>query len=268
MPTITSRDSTAIAYQQLGDGEPVVLVDGAFCHRTLGPMAELAPLLAKRFRVFYYDRRGRGESGNTAPYAVEREIEDLQALIDAAGSSAFVYGISSGAALALRAAASGLSIRKLALYEPPFVLDGSRAPIPADYIARAERAIAENRLGDAVKLFMREAIGLPAPVVWMMRVMPAWSQLMASAPTMLNESAILGDTGSGKPLPTELVDKMQSIAMPTLVMGGGKSPVWLHHAAEAVAKGIPGATLIMLKRQTHQVSAKVLAPVLEAFFSS
>jgi pimeloyl-ACP methyl ester carboxylesterase len=268
MHKTTSQDTTSIAYEQLGDGEPVVLVDGAFCHRTFGPMAELAPLLAKRFRVFYYDRRGRGDSGDTAPYAVERELEDLKALIDAAGGSACVYGISSGAALALRAAASGLSIRKLALYEAPFVVDDSRAPIPADYESRLRRALAEGRRGDAIKLFMRDAVGVPAPVVWLMRVLPAWSKLKASAPTLVNEIAILGDTGAGKPLPSELMTKLSSIAMPTLVMGGGKSPVWLHRAVEAVAKAIPESRLLMLKGQTHQVSAKVMAPVLAAFFST
>jgi pimeloyl-ACP methyl ester carboxylesterase len=265
--TTTSRDGTPIAYEQLGAGEPVVLVDGAFCHRAFGPAAELAALLAKRFRVYHYDRRGRGDSGDTAPYAIEREIEDLEALIAAAGGSAFVYGISSGAALALRAAASGMPIRKLALYEAPFVVDDSRPAIPADYGERIKQALAENRRGDAIKLFMREAVGLPAPFVWLMRMMPAWSQLKAAAPTLVNDYAILGDSGAGKPLPSELQQTMAAIAMPTLVMGGAKSPAWLQRAVETVADGISGSILLMLKGQTHQVSAKVLAPVLEAFFS-
>jgi pimeloyl-ACP methyl ester carboxylesterase len=267
MDKVKSRDGTSIAYESIGHGAPVVLVDGALCHRALGPMAELAALLAERFRVFYYDRRGRGDSGDRAPYAVEREVEDLQAVIEAAGGSAFVYGISSGAALSLRAAASGLSIHKLALYETPFVIDQTRPPIPHDYIPRLKNALAHGRRGEAVKLFLTQAVRVPAPIVLLMPLMPAWSKLKAAAHTLVHDSEILGDTGSGKPLPAELTTLMSSIHMPTLVMGGGKSPAWLQHAVEAVAKGIPHAKLRMLDGQTHQVSAKVLAPVLKEFFT-
>src|SRR5262249_29137018 len=117
-----SKDGTTIAFDQLGKGPAIILVDGALCSRSFGPMPKLAPLLAQRFTVFTYDRRGRGDSGDTASYRVEREIEDIDALIAEAGGSAYVFGISSGAALVLRAAASGLAIEKLALYEPPFMV--------------------------------------------------------------------------------------------------------------------------------------------------
>jgi len=130
MKKVLSRDGTSIAFERLGDGPPLILVDGALCHRRFGPMPKLAPLLARDFTVFMYDRRGRGDSGDTAPYAVEREVEDIDALIEEGGGSAFLYGVSSGAALALEAASRGLGIRKLALYEAPFIVDDSRPPLP------------------------------------------------------------------------------------------------------------------------------------------
>ena len=135
MGTLHSSDGTPIAYETAGDGPPVILVDGALCYRASGPSAPLAALLAEHFTVFTYDRRGRGESGDTAPYAVEREVEDIAALIDEAGGSACVYGISSGAALALEAANRGLGIERLVVYEAPFIVDDSRAPLPYDFAA-------------------------------------------------------------------------------------------------------------------------------------
>src|SRR5262249_34202069 len=154
------RDGTAIAFTRSGEGPPLVLVDGAFCYRRVGPGTPVAAILARHFRVFAYDRRARGDSGDTPPYAVGREVEDLEALIEEAGGSAQVWGMSSGAALALEAAASGLRIAKLALYEPPFIVDDSRPPIPHDYISRLNGMLTEERRGDAVKLFLRE-MGAP-----------------------------------------------------------------------------------------------------------
>src|SRR5437868_4057987 len=154
MKSVVSKDGTTIAYDQVGQGPAVILVDGAFGSRTFGPMPQLAPLLASDFTVFTYDRRGRGDSGDTAPYAVEREIDDLDALIKAAGGSALVCAISSGAVLALDAAAHGASITKLAVYEPPVVVDNSRAPMLDDYVARFNELVAAGRRGDAAKLMM------------------------------------------------------------------------------------------------------------------
>src|SRR5215210_7220072 len=185
MKTVTSKDGTRIAYDELGGGPPLVLIGGALNTRSFGPNGSLAELLAERFTVINYDRRGRGDSGDTAPYSVEREIEDLDALIEAAGGSACVFGISSGAALALEAANRGLDIEKLALYEVPFVVDDSRPPVPDDYLERPEGLVAMGRRGDAVRLFMREGIGLPAVFVAMMRFMPAWSKLKAVAHTVV-----------------------------------------------------------------------------------
>jgi pimeloyl-ACP methyl ester carboxylesterase len=263
MKTAISRDGTRIAYDQLGGGSPVVLVGGAMNTRSFGPNGSLAELLAERFTVINYDRRGRGDSGDTAPYSVEREIEDLDALIEAAGGSASVFGISSGAVLALEAANRGLSIEKLALYEAPFIVDDSRSPVPDDYLRRLEGLVASDRRGDAVRLFMREGVGLPAVFVFMMRLMPAWSKLKAVAHTLPYDAAFVDDYQKGKPLPAE---RWTSVTMPTLVAVGGKSPDWMRHAMQELADVLPDATHNTLEGQTHIVKAEALAPVLVEFF--
>lgn len=257
--TVHSRDGTAIAYDRAGAGPAVILVDGALCGRSFGPMPKLAPLLARRFTVISYDRRGRGDSGDTPPYAVEREIEDLEALINAAGGSAFVYAISSGAALAL-AAAGRLRITRLALYEPPFMVgDGGHRP-PLDHQAQLTRMIASGRPGDAVRFFMRDVVGMPALVAGIMRLFPMWSRLTAVAKTLPYDAAIMGDYS----LPA---GRAAAVRIPTLVIGGGKSPAMLRNAVQALADAIPGAQRRMLAGQTHNVSGEVLAPVLEEFFA-
>jgi pimeloyl-ACP methyl ester carboxylesterase len=263
MKTATSRDGTHIAYDKLGEGPPLVLVGGAFNTRTFGPNGGLAPLLAERFTVINYDRRGRGDSTDTAPYAVEREIEDIEVLIEEAGGSAHVFGISSGAALALEAANRGLAIDKLALYEAPFVVDDSRAPVPDDYLQRLEGLVASDRRGDAIRLFMRQGVGLPAVFVAMMRIMPAWSKLKAVAPTVIYDATIVDDYQKGRPVPS---DRWTSVTMPTLVTVGGKSPDWMRNAMRALANVLPNARHSTLEGQTHIVKPQALAPVLVEFF--
>src|SRR6266568_645857 len=180
MKKVHSKDSTAIAFDQLGQGSAIILVGGAFTDRSQPTLVQLAALLAPHFTVFNYDRRGRGESGDTAPYAVEREVEDLGALITEAGGSAFVVGGSSGAVLALEAARK-LPITKLALYEPPFIVDDSRPPLPADYVAQLIELISSGRRGDAVEFFMTKAVGVPAEFVAQMQNAPMWPALEAAA---------------------------------------------------------------------------------------
>ena len=256
MSQVRSRDGTTIAYDRLGGGgPPVILVDGAFCSRAFGPMPKLAPLLTRDFTVFMYDRRGRGDSGDTAPYAVEREIDDLDALIHEAGGAASVYGISSGAALALEAAASGLSITKLALYEPPFMVRP-----PADHHAQLVRLIAEGRRGDAVKFYMKDVIGMPGWLVTVFRFLPMWSKLKAIAPSLQYDSAIMGDFS----LPAR---RAASLTMPALVLSGDKSVSVLREAAQRLSEVIPGARLRTLPSQTHNVAAAALAPLLKEFFA-
>jgi pimeloyl-ACP methyl ester carboxylesterase len=261
MSTVLSKDGTVIAFDELGNGEPIILVDGALCSRAFGPLPKLAQLLAPHFTVFNYDRRGRNESGDTPPYAVEREVEDIEALIAKAGGSASVFGTSSGAALALAAAARGANIKKLALYEPPFVAGRSARTAPPDSEAQLKRLIAAGRRGDAVKFFMVDMVGMPAIFAYILRVLPIWPKLKAVAHTLPYDAAVLGDFS----LPKE---RAASVAVPTLVIGGEKSPVELRSAVSAVAEAVPRAKLRMLKGQTHNVSVKVLAPVLVEFFGT
>lgn len=266
MNTLTSKDGTRIAYDQRGSGPPLVLVDGAMCSRKFGPSPSLAPLLAPHFTVFNYDRRGRGDSGDTQPYSVEREIEDLAALVEAAGGSAFVYGSSSGAALAMRAAASGVHARKLVLHEPPYALDDSASPLLPSYRGRITELLADDRRGDAVALFMK-VVGVPGFGVFMMRLMPnVWPKLKAAAHTLPYDFAQLGDT-PGKPLSRELLDVMRAVKAPTTMVLGGKSPDWMRNAVETVASAIPGAKLATVPGQNHAIAAKAIAPVLIEFFS-
>ncbi|GAB2823074.1 alpha/beta hydrolase [Actinoallomurus bryophytorum] len=260
MPVVTSADGTVIAYERTGSGPALVLVDGALCHRGGGPMRPLAALLRDGFTVYAYDRRGRGESSDTTPYAVDREIEDLQALIEEAGGTAYVYGISSGAALALAAAAAGPSITKVALYEPPFmaeVEDGARI---TDYSERLSELLDARRDGDAVELFMTN-VGVPAPAVAGIRAQPGWAALEAVAPTLAYDDQVLGDGG----VPRDLA---AAVTVPALVLAGTGSPQGLQQAAKATADALPTAGHLTLEGQTHDVSPEALAPALAAFFAA
>lgn len=257
-----SKDGTPIAYECTGSGPALILVDGACCHRAFGPTGALAPLLASRYTVFRYDRRGRGESGDTKPYAVEREIEDLAALVGEAGGSPFVCGVSSGAALALEAAARGVGVTKLAMYEAPYIVDDSRPPLAENYRRQLTDGIESDRRGDVVKVFMK-AVGVPAFGIAMMRLLPAWSKLKAIAHTIPYDATLMSDTQGGKPLPAK---RWATTNTPTLVIVGGKSPVWMQNGMQALADALPNARHYTLKGQTHIVKAKALAPLLAEFF--
>jgi pimeloyl-ACP methyl ester carboxylesterase len=268
MPTVTSKDGTKIAYDKVGKGPAVILVSGAFSYRKYPATIKISELLEPYFTVYNYDRRGRGDSGDTMPYAIKREIEDIQALIDTAGGSAYVWGLSSGAALALHAAANGLNITKLALHEPPFVVDASDRRPPADFTAHVTELIADDKRGDAVKYFMRDVMGAPGFVIPMMHLMPGmWSRLTAVAHTLPYDAQLVDGFQSGKPLPAEL---WRSVTMPTIVMSGPESPPLLVHAAEALARVLPNAKLVSKKGLGHtkKLSAKIIAPVLIDFFKA
>jgi hypothetical protein len=260
--TVISKDGTAIAFDRSGQGPAVLLVGGALGDRSASE--PLAALLAKHFTVFNYDRRGRGESSDTPPYAVEREIEDLDALINAGGGSAFVLGGSSGAVLALEAAAHGLAITRLALYEPPFIVDESRPPLPEDYVPQLNKMVASGKRGDAVAFFMTRAVGMPAEAIVPMRQTPFWPTLEAAAHTLAYDGTIMGETMSGHPLPR---GRWGSVTVPTLVMDGGASPAWMRNAVQALVDALPSAQRVTLEDQTHVVSPEALAPVLIAFFN-
>ena len=259
---VISKDDTAIAFDQSGQGPVVILVGGALGDRSASE--PLAALVAEHFTVLNYDRRGRGESGDTLPYAVEREIEDIDALIKEGGGSAFVLGGSSGAVLALEASARGLAIKKLALYEPPFIIDESRPPLPKDYVTQLNEMIAAGQRGDAVAFFMTKAVGMPAEAIVPMRQTPFWPRLSAAAHTLAYDGTIMGKTMSGHPLPR---GKWDSVTIPTLVMDGGASPAWMRNAVQALVDVLPCAQRCTLEDQTHVVSPEALAPILIAFFN-
>jgi pimeloyl-ACP methyl ester carboxylesterase len=256
MNTVTSRDGTTIAFDRMGEGPPVILVGGGSTDRMAN--APLAALLASDFTVLNHDRRGRGGSGDTAPYAVEREVEDIEALVEEAGGSAFLYGTSSGAALALEAAASGLPTTRLALWEPPYVLDESRRP-PADQVAQYDAMIAEGRRGDAVEYFMTKVVGMPAEFAAQARTQPWWSATEALAHTLAYDATIMGDYS----VPTE---QAASVKAPTLVIAGGADFPWMRETAQALAEALPGGQMRILEGQGHDVDPAVLAPVLVEFF--
>jgi|SRR5579884_1216625 len=257
MLTRRSRDGTPIAFDRVGQGSPIILVVGAFNDRATG--APLAEFLAPHFSVFTYDRRGRGDSGDTPPYAVEREIDDLAALIGAAGGTAAVFGYSSGANLALQAAAHGLPITKLALYDAPYITDRGHLPPPTDHAAHLANLIAAGRRGDAVEYFQRQLVGLPEAVVAQLRQAPFRPALEAMAHTLVYEASILGD----RLLPTEL---LAAITIPTLVVAGGATP-FMRAAAEALADALPRGQLRILDGQTHDMVPSVLGPLLEQFLT-
>ncbi|MCW8379302.1 alpha/beta fold hydrolase [Streptomyces justiciae] len=253
-----SRDGTPIAYETSGQGPAVILVSGAMS--TGGTVAPLGALLADRFTAVVYDRRGRGASGDTAPYAVEREVEDLAALIDAAGGEACLYGISSGGALVLEAAASGLPVRKVAVYETPFAdFSAQGAKERAAYTENLTAALADGRRGDAVELFLTLTDMAPE-MIQGARQSPMWADMEAVAPSLAYDDAVMG----GGLLPRE---RLASITAPVLAVAGGASPDWLREATRAVAEAVPQGAYRSLEGQTHMVDPNVLAPVLAEYFT-
>jgi pimeloyl-ACP methyl ester carboxylesterase len=263
MPFATSKDGTRIAWEAIGSGPPLILVDGAMCYRDSGPMRPLAEALAGSFTVILYDRRGRGESGDTPPYAPEREVEDIAALIEqAAGGEAFVYGCSSGGALALEAANRLDGVRRLIVYEAPFIVDGTHTPAPADEGERLQALVDAGQRGAAVKRFMR-FVGVPGFMVLLMPLLmgKAWRKLAGVAHTLPYDYAIVGPLQRGQPLPA---GRWRGISVPVLVADGGKSPMWMRNAQAALGKAL-GAVYRTLPGQTHMVKADVQAPMVRDF---
>lgn len=259
MQTIPSKDGTTIAYEQFGQGPALILVVGAFNDRWTG--APLAQALASHFTVYTYDRRGRGDSGDTLPYSVEREIEDLDALIGVAGGSAAVFGFSSGAGLCILASAHGLPITSIALYEPPFMVDDTRPPLPPNFAGQIDMLVKAGRRGDAVELFQTKAILIPSEIVAQIKNAPFWPGLEATAHTLVYEMTIM----DGLTLPTQA---LAAIPVPTLAMVGGSSPVWMQHGVEAAADAVRGGQFRVLDGQTHDLVPEVLEPVLTPFYLS
>ncbi|WP_432111997.1 alpha/beta fold hydrolase [Streptomyces sp. YPW6] len=251
---VVSADGTEIAFEQSGSGPAVVLVASALADRS--DTARLAALLARHFTVINYDRRGRGASGDAPAYAPDREIEDIAALVEHVGGSASLFGSSSGAVLALRAAAAGVNVERLALYEPPFVVaEGDDGP-PRDLAQQISAMLAEGRRSDAVRYFMTRVQGMPGIAVFFMKLMPKmWANLTELAGTLPYDIAVMGDTQQGKPLDTE---EWKGVAARTRVLTGGKSPAAFRRAALAVTEILPQADHRTLPGLNH--GAVVMAP--------
>ena len=265
MDQVKSKDGTAIAFDRVGTGQAVLLVGGAIDDGAEN--APLGPALGDRFTVYNYARRGRGESGDSPPYAVEREIEDLDAIITEAGGRAHVFGASSGGGLALEAAAAGLAIDRLAVYEVPYAMADEGPHWDRRDVQAVEALLAEGRRGDVVELFMR-MVGSSEEEIAGAKGSPYWAPLEQIAHTLAYDAAIMGD---GYP-PAE---RLARISQPTLVMTGtvadahgGVPPEFMGRAADAIAASIPHAERAVIEEAGHMVDTTLLAPVLERFFAA
>lgn len=262
MPSLTSRDGTRIVYDVHGSGGPaLILVEGAFCGRHFGPTAKLAERLGAELTVYHYDRRSRGDSDRSTDYDLAREIEDIAALIAVAGGSAALCGFSSGACLAIEAAAAGLPVSKLAIYEPPYMVGPKARTVPADFEREMQHLIAEGKHGEAVRYFMVKLIGMPALFWPMIRLSKMYKTLAAQAPSLPYDMAAVH--GFQPPL-----ERLASIKAPTLAMYGSKTMPVLRDSTELCASTIAGATLKVLPGQTHEVKADAIAPELLAFMGA
>ncbi|WP_413372717.1 alpha/beta fold hydrolase [Paenibacillus taichungensis] len=266
MNIIISKDGTKIAYDKIGQGPALILVAGAFSYRKFPGQVQLAKELSDQFTVYNYDRRGRGDSGDGEHYSIEREIEDLEALIEEAGGKAYVWGLSSGAVLAMNAAEKGAKITKLALHEPPFIVKATDRTPPEDFLDQVTRLIEEEKRAEAIKYFMTQGMGAPALIVSMMRIMPGvWANLMSVAHTLPYDARLMQGYMSGTPLPTQLG---KGITQPSLVLEGVESPPSLRSGAQALASILPNAELLSKKGLGHtkKLNAKLIGSELTAFF--
>lgn len=259
MHTVTSADGTTIAYDVYGEGEPIIMVEGAFCGRHFGPTNKLAAELGKHFRVYHYDRRARGDSSPSTDYRIERELEDLRAMIEVAGGKAGLVGFSSGACLTLEAAAAHLPLTRIAFYEPPYMVGPKARKVPADFEAEVQKLVAEGRNGDAVAYFMTKLIGMPSIFLIPMKFSKMWPSLAAQAPSLPFDMAAVNGF-----VPPEA--RLRGISVPALGIYGGKTMPVLKDSTTLCAGTIPGAELVVLPGQTHEVRAEAIAPHLIDFF--
>jgi pimeloyl-ACP methyl ester carboxylesterase len=265
MPFVISKDGTRIGYSVLGSGPAIVLVDGAMCSRDMGPATPLANELKDRFTVYTYDRRGRGESGDTKPYATQREIEDLAAVIEAAGGSVAVYAISSGVLLALEAANTIPGITSMVLYEAPIFTDGSRKPVPADYVQRMDQLVASGDNAGAVKHFMQNGIAVPWYVLLMMQLFGMFRKMAPVGPTLPYDTAFVTPLWTYKPIPA---NHWPNVTIPVLSIGGGKSDAWMQNAQKAIAANLSNAEHRTLAGQNHMVAPTAIAPMIKEFVAA
>lgn len=265
MPTVTSKDSTKIAFEKVGSGPAVILVNGAMSYRRAfdTTLEDLAELLGQDFTVYDYDRRGRGESGNTKPFTKAREIEDIRALLEEAGGEAMLVGFSSGGAVTLETTAVTPGVTKAFVYEVPFIVDDSRQPLD-DYEGHTARLVAEGKLDELIEYFITEVAGVPAEFVGGIKQDEAmWARMRAIAPTIPHDAAFTSEFMKGKPLPAGYWSKVKVLV---LVGDGGASPAWIRNAADALAEALPNASRATFEGQTHSFDPTVLAPVMIDFF--
>ncbi|MFD0674399.1 alpha/beta fold hydrolase [Cohnella sp. GCM10027633] len=258
MNTTKSKDGTTLAYDVYGSGPALLYITGASCFRSFKPIVQDAKVLAGSFTVYNYDRRGRGDSGNTLPYSLEREIEDIEAMIDAAGGTAYVYGHSSGAVLALEAALRlGGKVRKVALYDASYVHDEQERTEYRRLSLAVHKLLDAGDNAEAMRTFLK-GIGMPRAFVWLLPLIPGWRKMKALAPTLAYDIALTQDLAP--------VDRAAALAVPALIGVGEKSPAGLQDVARQLAEAIPGAKYARLTGQNHMVSAKKLLPLLSDFF--
>jgi pimeloyl-ACP methyl ester carboxylesterase len=259
MNTVLSKDGAKIVYRKTGGGPVIILVDGAFCSKDFGPMPKLAPLLSEHFTVISYDRRARGESGDVKPYNVVREIEDIEVLIEKNGGSAYLFGVSSGAILALRAVAAELRVPKLVVFEPPFVTNKNLIRSPNAF-NELTRLIDEGRRGEAVKFYLRKVMGVPGILTLILRLTPGWPKMKANANSLPYDAAICGDFE----IPKNIVS---AISIPVLAIDSTKSPEILRSAVAATVSALPNGVRKSLKGGVHDIPPKILAPEIMHFLN-
>ncbi len=260
METTRSKDGTILAYDTFGDGPPLIYIAGATCFRSYAPIREDALAFASEFTVYNYDRRGRGDSGDTPPYALEREIEDIEAMIEAAGGTAYLYGHSSGAVLALEAALrlSG-SVERVVVYDPSYVHDEAERRSYDELSREVHALLNAGTPAKALRTFLI-GIGMPRLFAWLLPLFPGWKTMRALAPTLAYDIALTKD------LPP--VERAATLTVPTQIVVGEKSPASIHRVADQLAQAIPGSRLERLAGQDHMVNAKALLPVLSRFLKS
>jgi pimeloyl-ACP methyl ester carboxylesterase len=264
MRSVTSKDGTKIGYSLVGSGPAIVLVDGAMCWREMGPATPLAEELKDTFTVYTYDRRGRGESGDTKPFSPQREVEDLQAVIEAAGGSAMIYAISSGVALALEAANSIPGITGMVLYEAPIFTDSSRKPVPTNFVQRMDQLVADGDNAGAVKHFMQNGIAVPWFVLLMMQFFGMFKKMAVVGPTLPYDIAFVSPHWTYKAIPA---NTWSNVTIPVLTIGGSKSDTWMQNAQKAIAANLPNAEHKTLEGQNHMVAPTAIAPMIKEFLA-